>query len=638
MCRLAWGRALAPKQQAQKKAFLAYTLLRRLAILHPMAPTPIISTQEISKGFSESPLFSKLSITIHEQERLALIGNNGSGKSTLLKILAGLEEVDDGTISVRKGLHCAYVPQQENFPPSKTAAEIVEQVLHAHGVDHDDVARRVSIYLGAAGFNDDDVYVDSLSGGWKKRLSIACALALEPDCILLDEPTNHLDIDSILWLENYLDSLNCAIAFVSHDRYFIERLATRVLEINTMYPNNVMICDGGYADYIEFREERLSQLQQQRQSLANKVRREVEWLRQGVKARTTKSRSRINEAHKLIDKLKNAPTGQQRRAEIEFSSTQRRTKELIKAERVAQSMGGRQLFSEVSLVLSPGTRLAVVGPNGSGKTTFIRTLLGDLAPSAGRVVRAPNLRTAFMDQARSQLKDDITLREFLCPHGDSVLYQGQSMHVAAWASRFLFSHNHLATTLGSLSGGERARALLAKSMSQECDVLLFDEPTNDLDIATLENLEESFESFPGAIVLITHDRYLLERTASSVLGLRNGSGCIYGSYAQWESARSEEDLSVAPKKDPSKDNDSKAKQATKLSYKDARDLSMIEELIAQAEEKLSEIQRAIDSGEYSTNGAKLTQLCDALTAQQQEVERLYDRWQHLESLQRALIK
>jgi ATP-binding cassette subfamily F protein uup len=300
-------------------------------------------------------------------------------------------------------------------------------------------------------------------------------------------------------------------------------------------------------------------------------------------------------------------------------------------------MGDKQLFSEVSLVLSPGSRLAVVGPNGSGKTTFIRTLLGDLSPTAGRVIRAANLRTAFMDQARSQLRDDMTLREFLCPHGDSVVFQGQSTHIAAWAARFLFSHNHLATTLGSLSGGERARALLAKSMSQECDVLLFDEPTNDLDIATLENLEESFETFPGAIVLITHDRYLLERTASSVLGLRNGAGIMYGSYEQWEAARGDDDSSPSPKKD-GKGSDGKPKQATKLSYKDARELSMIEEMIAQAEVKLAEIQGAIDSGEHATNANKLSELCDALIAQQEEVERLYDRWQHLESLQKALVK
>jgi ATP-binding cassette subfamily F protein uup len=278
-----------------------------------------------------------------------------------------------------------------------------------------------------------------------------------------------------------------------------------------------------------------------------------------------------------------------------------------------------------------------VGPNGSGKTTFIRTLLGELEPTHGRITRAPGLRTAFLDQARRELKDDVTLRDFLCPHGDSVLYQGQSLHVAAWASRFLFSHHHLATTLGSLSGGERARALLAKSMSQECDILLFDEPTNDLDIATLDNLEESFEGFPGAIVLITHDRYLLEHTGSAVLGLRDGTGVLYGDYAQWESAKRDTEAGRG-RKESVKDAEGKPKQTTKLSYKDARDLSMIEDLIAKAETKLTEIQQAIESTQNATNASKLSELCDALTTQQQEVERLYERWQHLENLRSSLSK
>lgn len=601
-----------------------------------MATPPLISAQEITKGFSERPLFSKLSLSIHENERLALIGSNGCGKSTLLKILAGLEEVDDGLISTRRGLRCAYVPQADVFPEGLSVGEVIERALSERGLDHGEIARRRSIYLGATGFHDASVLVENLSGGWKKRLSIASALALEPDCLLLDEPTNHLDIDSILWLEEYLSTVPCALAFVSHDRYFIERLASRVLEINTNYPNNVLVSEGGYANYIEYREERLDQLQQQRRSLANKVRREVEWLRQGVKARTTKSQARINEAHRMIDELKGSPTGEPRRAEMDFSSTQRKTKELLKAERISQSLGGKKLFSDVSLVLSPGSRLAVVGPNGSGKTTFIRTLLGQLEPSSGRVVRAPVLRTAFMDQTRSQLKEDARLREFLSPHGDSVVFQGQSIHVAAWAARFLFSHNHLATTLASLSGGERARALLAKIMVEECDVLIFDEPTNDLDIATLETLQESFETFPGAIVLITHDRYLLERSASVVLGLEGGAGTLYGSYAQWEAARSARSEKSPETKRAERAIETKAKQATKLSYKDARELSTIESTIAKEEDKLSTIQQQLDSGEFATDAAKLGELCEALTRQQELVDTLYERWQSLESLRESL--
>lgn len=603
-----------------------------------MASTPLISAQEITKGFSDRPLFSQLSLSIHENERLALIGSNGSGKSTLLKILAGIEEVDTGTVSVRRGLRSAYVPQADLFPAKLTVGQVIEAALAESDLDHGEIARRKSIYLGAAGFNDDSLPVDSLSGGWKKRLSIASALALEPDCLLLDEPTNHLDIDSILWLEEYLSSVPCALAFVSHDRYFIERLASRVLEINTLYPNNLMVSDGGYADFIEHREERLEQLQQQRRSLANKVRREVEWLRQGVKARTTKSRARINEAHRMIDTLKGSPTGEQRRAEMEFSTTQRKTKELLKAEGISQAIHGRNLFSGVSLTLSPGTRLAVVGPNGSGKTTFIRTLLGELEPSSGRVVRAPVVRTAFMDQSRSELRDDLRLKEFLSPHGDSVVYQGQSIHVAAWASRFLFTHNHLSTTLASLSGGERARALLAKIMAEECDILVFDEPTNDLDIATLETLQESFESFPGAIVLITHDRYLLERSASAVLGLEDGEGVLYGSYAQWEEARATTPLKNKAPKQEERPSETAERPPIKLSYKDARELSMIEKTIAGEEEKLTTIKERLDSGEFATDAQRLSELCEALNKQERAVEALYERWQELESLKASLKK
>jgi ATP-binding cassette subfamily F protein uup len=406
-----------------------------------------------------------------------------------------------------------------------------------------------------------------------------------------------------------------------------------------MYPRDHLNSPGGYADYLEYREQMVAELNQQKRSLANKVRREVEWLRQGVKARTTKSKARISEAHRLIDTLAATPATERRAIELSFSATERRTKELLKAHKIAQSMGGRKLFSGVSLVLSPGTRLAVVGPNGSGKTTFVKTLLGLIPPQTGTISQATNVRVAFLDQVRSALAEDISLKEFLAPHSDSVMFQGAPVHVAAWASRFLFSHNHLSRSLSKLSGGERARAILAKSISQEADILVFDEPTNDLDIATLENLEQGFESFPGAIVLITHDRYLLDRTASSVLGLSNGEATIFGSYQLWDEHKRQIQHSLVPTRNAaSKDTKSETqpRQLKKLSYKDARELSMIEETIAVAEEKLDTIRRDLDSGEHASNAQKLSELCSTLSQQEAEVDRLYRRWQELENLKNAL--
>jgi ATP-binding cassette subfamily F protein uup len=608
-----------------------------------MSAVPLLSLQNATKAFSDRPLFADLSLVIFEQERVALVGSNGSGKSTLLKVLGGIEELDSGNLNKRKGFRGAYVAQAESFDGNSSVGDVLDSHLFALGFDHAEVARRSSVYLGLAGFEDYEKKVGELSGGWRKRLAIAQALAEEPDCLLLDEPTNHLDIESIEWLEDLLEGLSTAVVFISHDRYFIERLAGRVVEINTSYPRDHLVSEGGYANYIEHREELLEQLKQQHDSLANKVRREVEWLRQGVKARTTKSRSRINEAHRLIDVLNGSRIGARASMELDFASTERKTKELLKAERVSQKMGDRWLFKDVSLRLSPGSRLAVVGPNGSGKTTLVRTLLGDLVPASGKIIPAPNLRVSFMDQTRSVIRDDISLREFLCPHGDSIVFKGESIHVAAWAARFLFSHTHLGRSMVALSGGERARAVFAKSISQESDILVFDEPTNDLDIATLENLEEGFNSFPGAIVLITHDRYLLDRVASQVLGIAGGDAAIFGSYAQWDQYKKDKNspAAKAAKKDAEPPNSDSAtgpasrKTAKKLSYKDARDLSLIEENIAKAESLVEDTRRQIGSGEYATDATKLSELCSLLAVQEAEVERLYNRWQELEVLSKG---
>jgi len=604
-----------------------------------MPPSPLITLQTITKSHGTTPLFAGLSLVVAEGERLALVGNNGCGKSTLLQVMVGVEEIDDGAITSVKGLHTAYVPQQESFPAGVTVSEVVEEALVSAMCDPADIARRISVALGEMGFRDNDTKVDTLSGGWRKRLSIAAALAREPDLLLLDEPTNHLDIDSIVWLEEFISSLRCAVVFVSHDRYFIENLATRVLEINRAYPGGALIAEGSYSAFLEYREQVRDQMERHRATLQNKVRREVEWLRQGVKARTTKSQSRIDEAHRLMGELAKVSAPDRGRAGIEFSSSRRKTKDLIVAESVSQSRGGKELFRNLTLSISPGTRLAIVGPNGSGKTTLIKTLFGELPPTAGTVQHANNLSIALFDQARGAAQQDITLKEFLCPEGDSVLFQGESIHVAGWAARFLFSRDHLGVSVASLSGGEKARALLARIMVQRADILLFDEPTNDLDIATLEVLEESLESFAGGVIIVTHDRYLLDKIGCSVVGLGQGHAQLFGDYPQWEIARREQ-----RKQDRQRDKSTKMGQGSigqhpsasttpkpKLSRIDAKALANIERDINTAEQRLAKIQEDLSDPVIASDAMKLSELCAALSDQQKKIDSLYQRWEELEA-------
>lgn len=605
----------------------------------PMAPTPLISATLISKELGGRKLFSDLSLVIHEHERLALIGPNGSGKSTLLKTLSRLIEPDSGEVRSRRDLSTAYVAQQDHFGDCRTTAEVLERALTQTSIDPHDIPRRISVYLGTCGFGDGDADPERLSGGWRKRLALARALAMEPEVLLLDEPTNHLDIPSITWLEECLTTLRCALVLVSHDRWFINRLAQRVVEIDKRYPTGTFESTGNYDSFLDNRAAFLDGLQRTQSALANKVRREVEWLRQGVKARTTKSRARIDAAQRMIQDLRGMNL-ESERASLEFSASNRKTKDLIRLEGVGVTLNERDLFSDVTFTLSPGTRLGVVGPNGSGKSTFVATLLGRRPPSRGRVVAAPLLKTALFDQARRELPHDVSLKDSLCPFGDSVVFQGRSLHVAAWAARFMFTPNQLTLPVGSLSGGEQARALLARLMLTDADVLIFDEPTNDLDIATLEVLEEAFVSFSGAIVVVTHDRYLLDRTSTVVLAIAGDSSGLFADYSQWEqrcadSSRRSPLPAEVRTSDPTSEAP-KARNKTKLTYQEQRELAGIENQILEAESRVSSLEVQISAPEIASNSGELSRLCAELATSKAQVEDLYERWQLLEEKKRTL--
>jgi ATP-binding cassette subfamily F protein uup len=544
-----------------------------------MGKAPLLSATELHKTFAVNPLFEGITISVEEGEKVALIGPNGSGKSTLLKIIAGFEDPDGGEIHRRRGLRMSYIAQDDRFDEHLSVTEVLHAALVATGLDEHELEGRIQIALGKSGFKDPAQKVAVLSGGWRKRLAIVRGLITEPDLLLIDEPTNHLDIEGVLWLEKMLLEGSFGLIFVSHDRYLIENLSERVFEINKRYPSGFFSASGGYADFLEAREAWLANMSQYKDSLANKARREVAWLRQGARARTTKSRARIAEAHRLVAEVQSINIDE-RRATLEFAASQRKTRELIKVEHASKSIEGRTLFDNLSFILSPGTRLGVVGSNGSGKTTFIRMLLGDTPPDRGRVIRANNLRLAFFDQARKQLDKNLRVKTALCPEGDSVVWNGRSMHVTAWAQRFLLTPEQLALPVSSLSGGEQARVLLAQIMVEQADIILFDEPTNDLDINTLEILEESFCEFAGAIVLVTHDRYMLDRTSTIVLGINGRESHLYGEYSQWEQAFQNRPKEAATK--PSTPQSSTAKPRTKLGYQEQRELDGIEARIMKA--------------------------------------------------------
>ena len=600
---------------------------------------PILNAQCLSKAFGANPLFNDVTFVVNEGDRIGLIGANGSGKSTLLRILSGQVDPDAGGLAVRKRARVSFVEQDSRFEPGVTVRLVVERAMAAAGLAEDERANRLAETLGRAQFEDFNVEAAALSGGWKKRLAIVEALVQMPDVLLLDEPTNHLDLAGIEWLEDVLEAAFFACVLVSHDRYFLENVANETAELSRAYPNGLLRVHGNYSEFLVKKEEFLHAQARHQESLENRVRTEIEWLRRGPKARTTKSKARIDKAHELMGELAdlNART-RTSSAKIDFSATDRQTKRLVELEEVSYLIGERWLFGDLNFVLTAGTRVGLVGPNGSGKTTLLRLLRGEIAPSRGTIKKADSLRVVYFDQNRP-LDLDITLRRALAPDSDSVIYQDRVVHVASWASRFLFTGEQLNQPVSRLSGGERARVLIAQLMLQPADVLLLDEPTNDLDIPTLEILEESLLDFRGALVLVTHDRYLLDRVSTVVLGLDGRGGAErFADYSQWEEWYEDRDSQnnsegrVASTQKPSPSQKLPAIQNVKkkLSYLEAREYAGIEDKIAAAEEMLLKQRSAAQDPAIASDAAKLLEAHSALESAQQNVDTLYARWAELE--------
>ena len=594
----------------------------------------LLSCQTISKAYGSQPLFTGLSFGLSEGDRVGIVGPNGGGKSTLLRIIAGLEEADAGVRSARKLLRLGYVPQDPRFDPGLGVEDVVAAVLQGDALAADERHARVRATLSRARFSDTEQQAATLSGGWGKRLAIACALVRHPDLLLLDEPTNHLDVDGILWLERLLRSDALAYVVVSHDRRFLENVANRIIELDRRHPTGILDTRGTYADFLEKKEELLRSQEKSQDALANRVRGEIEWLRRGPKARTRKSSARIGDAARLQEELAAvASRTATRTVRLEFNASERKTKRLLVAEGIEKRFGGERGVGPVDLTLSPGMRVGILGPNGSGKTTLLRMIAGEIAPDAGEIAPAEGLRLVYLDQQREQIDPALTLRRALASHGDQVVYRDRPIHVAAWARRFLFPPDQLDMPVARLSGGERARVAIARLMLRPADVLLLDEPTNDLDIPTLDVLEESLLDFPGAVVVVTHDRFLFERVSTVTLALdENGRAEVFADYAQWEEARAGQ-AEAAEKERPERPAAANPSppQGRRLGYLKQREWEQMEERILAAEEAALASRAAAEDPAIATDADELQRRCAALQAAQDLVEQLYARWAELEA-------
>jgi ATP-binding cassette subfamily F protein uup len=603
----------------------------------------LLSCQGLAKAFGAQSLFSGVTLMIDAGDRVGLIGPNGSGKSTLLKIFCGLSQPDSGTVYTQKLMRISYVAQDDSFDEEAGCADNLERAVQGLAIDAAEQYNRVHALLSRGGFADADQPVRLLSGGWRKRLSICRALVTRPEVLVMDEPTNHLDIEGILWLEKLLaanlpDSPS-AFLLVSHDRRFLENTVNRVIELAPVYPEGSFQVRGTYSDFLDKKADYLLLRQNLEERLANKVRRETEWLRRGPKARTTKARFRIEEAGRLQDELgevrgRNRSVGQ---VGITFESTQRKTKKLLEACALAKGFQDVSLFSDLDILLTPGTRLGLLGRNGSGKSTLMQILAAaadEQGPKAdqGTLTIAEGVRIVSFDQRREQLDTEITLRRALAPDGDSVLYQGQSLHVVTWAKRFLFRVDQLDTPVNRLSGGEQARILIARLMLQPADILLLDEPTNDLDIPSLDVLEESLSEFPGALVLVTHDRFLLDRVCNRVLGFDGrGKAEYFADYEQWLVMLEEQQRQDNGPKTASKLQEKPAAaKPGKLSYMDQREYDQMEEKILTLETRLEEVQQLMGDPSVMADAERLQQTWQEQQQVQAEVDRLYERWNDLE--------
>lgn len=598
----------------------------------------LINTNKLEKAFAGKVLFKGVSFGISDGDRAGLVGPNGAGKSTLFRILAGQAEADSGDVTRKRGLRIGFLEQTPLFNPGET----IMQALLSKCVDKDESLMDAYEFLSKLELTrfGEDFLVEDLSGGWKKRVALARELVNHPDLLLLDEPTNHLDITSILWLEEFLAEAPCALLMITHDRLFLQRVCNKVYDLDPKNPNYLLSVDGDYLMYLEAKEQLLAAQQKKEQVLKNTLRRETEWLRRGAKARQTKQKARIESALDLKDEVQDlSQKNMNRQVKIEFKDKDRTPQKLVELKEVEKGYEGRKLFGPFSRLISPKTRLALLGDNGTGKSTLIRILLGQEQPDKGSIYQAENLKVAYFEQNRETLKPELSVLKNICPDGDYVHYQGQYVYARSYLERFNFNRLQMDLPVGKLSGGEQSRLRIAQLMLREAQVLVLDEPTNDLDTQTLDVLEESLQNFTGAVILVTHDRYFMDQVAHDILYFNpqaDGTSELvnFTGYLQWEAwyaLRDEREQAARKEAEAAAKAAAQApaEKKKKLSFKEQFELDNMEKDIQALESRLTELTTESTKPEIVSQASRVQEIYKEMTDLQKKIEDKYARWADL---------
>ena len=610
----------------------------------------LVNAHQIQKQFSEKLLFQNLNFSVETGERIGLIGPNGSGKSTLLKIIAGIEKIDGGIFAPQRGLKLAYLAQNPDFNPKAT---IYESILEGADDPYDWEAQvKAEEWMAVMNLNNPNSsiqgtsLIESLSGGTKKRVAIARELMRNPDLFLLDEPTNHLDIESVLWLEDLLANSSFASICITHDRAFLQKISNRIIEINKKYKDGMISIKADYAEFLERREEILLAQQIHETKMRNTLRRETEWLRRGAKARQTKQQARINQAHNLKQAVESlSQRNQSFIAQMQFQSLEKNPKKLIEAIGISKSFSNKSVVPEIDLLITPKTRMALIGKNGCGKSTLIKMLLKKLEPDSGTVQLADNLQVAYFEQNRDDLNQNTTVIKSLSPDSEYVDFGGKSVFAKTYLNRFLFRFDQMDMPVYKLSGGEQSRLLLAKLMLTKANLLILDEPTNDLDMETLDVLQDVIEEFPGAVILVSHDRYFLNAVCTSFyafgINLSNEREITaLSSMDQWEEWHDQQ-LAIQDYIQEQYNNPSDAVvekvvveqkvkvEQKKLSSKERTELEKLEKNIQVWEKQISDLQEQSLKSENISNHAKILELSSQMAELQTQLDQAFLRWTEL---------